>query len=435
MNRTLRSSADELTRRAFLSRLAFGVLGVSALPLIASPTLAAISSDAAPSRRRPTAKNVIYLYMAGGMSHLDTFDPKPDNATVAGPLKAIPTNADGIQISEYLPLLAQQMHRVAIVRSLSSTQGAHEQGNYFMHTSFQQRGTIRHPALGAWMLRFSERINKTLPGNIVIGGGSNYAGGGYLDSEFAPLLIGKAAEGLAHSHAPNGVDEARYQRRLKVLESINEDFAAKHQVRSVKSYSDVYADALRLMKSPDLKAYDITEEPQEVRDAYGSEPFAQGCLLARRLVEHGVRYVEVAMGGWDTHDDNFDRVADQAAVLDQALSNLLIELAERGMLDETLVVVATEFGRSPEINQNQGRDHYPKAFSCMLAGGGVRGGTAYGKTNETGGTVVENKVEVPDFNATLAYALGLPTDEIVVSPSGRPFTLADKGKPITALFA
>ncbi|MFP6900714.1 MAG: DUF1501 domain-containing protein, partial [Opitutales bacterium] len=199
------------------------------------------------------------------------------------------------------------------------------------------------------------------------------------------------------------------------------------------AYSDMYADAVRLMKSGDLKAFDLNEEPANLREAYGEENFGQGVLLARRLVERQVRFIEVQLGGWDTHQSNFIRAPERCAILDQALSALLNDLDKRGMLDETLVVLATEFGRTPNINVNEGRDHYPKAFSCMLAGGGIRGGQVWGKTDPEGREVVEQRVEIPDFNATIAYALGLPLDEIVYSPTRRPFTLSDKGQPLTQL--
>ncbi|MCW0217544.1 MAG: DUF1501 domain-containing protein, partial [Prosthecobacter sp.] len=198
---------------------------------------------------------------------------------------------------------------------------------------------------------------------------------------------------------------------------------------------DMYDDAMAMMKSEDLKAYHITEEPEELRKSYGKEAFGQGCLLARRLVERGVRFVEVSLGGWDTHTANFVRVPELCETLDKGLSSLLQDLNSRGLLEETLVVLTSEFGRTPTINQNVGRDHYPKAFSAVLAGGGIAGGTTYGKTDKEGREVVENKVQIADFNATIAYALGLPLDQIIYSPSKRPFTIADKGQPLMPVFA
>jgi uncharacterized protein (DUF1501 family) len=198
----------------------------------------------------------------------------------------------------------------------------------------------------------------------------------------------------------------------------------------------MYDEALRLMSSRDLAAFDISQEPEALREAYGQTQLGQGALLARRLVEHGVRFVEVVDGGWDTHNDNFDELEDLVPNLDRALATLLADLDSRGLLEETLVVVTTEFGRTPTIvTDRMGRNHYPKAYSSLLAGGGVRGGRSWGRTDETGSNVIENPVTVPDFNATIAHALGLPLEQQIFSPSGRPFTVADKGVPVTELFA
>jgi uncharacterized protein (DUF1501 family) len=205
--------------------------------------------------------------------------------------------------------------------------------------------------------------------------------------------------------------------------------------RNVKAYTDMYDDAISMMKSEDLKAFELTEESDEVREAYGRATFGQGCLLARRLVERGVRFVEVSLGGWDTHNANFVRVPELCDTLDKAVSSLLADLHARGLLHETLVVLASEFGRTPTINQNVGRDHYPKAYSAIMAGGGIQGGQVFGKTDKEGREVIENKVEGAAINATIAFALGLPLDQVVYSPSKRPFTIADKVHPLTELFA
>jgi hypothetical protein len=427
--RALLNGLDDCSRRDFLALGAKALLGLSVLPLLPSSLSA---EDPAPAPR-PTARNVIYLYMAGGMSHLDTLDPKADKE-VAGPVKALPSSADGLQFSEYLPKLAKQGHHCAVVRSMSTTQGAHEQGDYYMHTSYTMRGTIRHPALGAWLSFLSGRTNGTLPANVAIGAGSRHPGAGYLESKYAPLPIGKPEAGLQYSTLPAGIDQAHFDKRMQLLQQVNRDYQASHDLKPVRAYKDLYAEAVQLMNSKDLKAFDISQEPEAIRDAYGEHQFGQGCLLARRLIENDVRFTEVQLGGWDTHDDNFDRVQTQAGILDTALSTLLADLEARGLLDETLVVVATEFGRIPTINPNQGRDHYPKCFSTLLAGGGIKGGTVWGGSDERGANVGKDRVEVPDFNATIAYALGLPLDKVVIAPSGRPFTVADKGKPITGLF-
>ncbi|MCB1065854.1 MAG: DUF1501 domain-containing protein, partial [Verrucomicrobiae bacterium] len=380
------------------------------------------------------AKNVIYLYMAGGMSHLDTFDPKPGHE-VMGSTGTVASKVDGYHVGDGLRRTAALMDRFAVVNSMYSTQGAHEQGNYYMHTSYTLRGTIRHPAMGAWLLKFNGKGNPMLPGNVVIGNGSRHPGSGFFESKFAPLMINDPESGLQNSTRKESVTENAFNRRLDMARHLDTPFQEAFPQKNVRAYRDLYDEALTLMKSEDLKAFDLSAEPAAIRERYGDDDFGQGCLLARRLVQHGVRFVEVSLGKWDTHVNNFVEVPERCDVLDRALSTLIQDLEANGMLDDTLVVLASEFGRTPKINGNEGRDHYPKAFSALLAGGGIKGGTIYGKTDETGGEVVENKVSIPDFNATIGYGLGLPLDQVLYSPSKRPFTLADKGQPITSLFA
>ena len=426
---------DELNRRQFLARMAKLSLGVSFGLGCGQQLAAAVYSDpVAGLVRRPTARNVIYLFMSGGMSHLDTFDTKPDLAEVQGPVRSIATRADGVRVSQYLPLLAQQMGHVAVINSMTSNQGAHEPGQYFMHTSYQQRGTIRHPAMGAWIMELSGRSNTTLPGNVVISGGSNHPGAGYMEARFAPLSMGKPEAGLEHSSLPKGVDDERFDRRRELADRLNKRFEEQFDQRQVRAYRDLYDEAVHLMRSRDLAAFDLGAEDERIRASYGTGNFGQGCLLARRLVEHDVRFVEVNLGGWDTHNDNFDRVEEKCQELDRALAALLADLNRRGLLSETLVVLATEFGRTPRITDDMGRDHHPAAFSCLLAGGGINGGQIYGQSDERGGLVADKPVTIPDFNATIAYALGLPIEKVIHSSTGRPFTVAHKGKPLTALF-
>ncbi len=422
---------DEISRRRFISNSAKACLGVSLLPCLQNNSLIAAVSE---SGKQPKARNVIHLYMAGGMSHIDTFDPKP-GTEAQGPVETIKTNADGILIGEYLPLMSKHMDKVAIIRSLNSSQGAHAQGAYFMKTGYIKRGTITHPGMGSWLNKLSGRTNSSIPGNIRINGGNNAPGGaGFFEEKFGPLTIGNPSEGLANSKRNKNIPVKQFETRLNLSEWIDTSFHKEYKYKEVRAYSDAYTEALTLMKSEDLNAFDITKEPKEIKAAYGPSKLGQGCLLARRLIEHDVRYVEVNYGGWDTHNDNFNRIEVQCEALDTALSTLLLDLERRGMLDETLVVVSTEFGRSPEISSDLGRNHHPKVFSCLLAGGGVQGGQVYGASDEIGNEVAENSVSVNDFNATIGYALGLPLEEIVYSPSGRPFTVGNKGKPVTAIF-
>lgn len=420
-------------RRQFISGAAQSFLGVTALQTLGGGLMAA-GKDASTARQAATARNVIYLYMNGGMSHLDTWDPKPSGSEVMGLTKIIQTRVDGIQLSENLPLLSRQADKLAIIRSMTSTQGAHEQGNYFMHTSYTLRSSIRHPSMGAWLQKFQDRGNPTLPGSVMIGNDSRHPGAGFFESRFSPLMINNPESGLANVRTNSWFTEDRFSSRLDVAKKLDRKFAETYDVKNVRAYSDMYDDAVKMMKSEELKAFQLSEEPDALREKYGRDRFGQGCLLARRLVEHGVRFVEVSFGSWDTHNANFTRVPELCDELDTAMSTLLADLESRGLLQETLVVLATEFGRTPEINANDGRDHHPAAFSCVMAGGGIRGGQVYGATDEKGARVIENAVNVPDINATIGYGLGLPLDQVLYSRTKRPFTLADKGKPITALF-
>ncbi|MEE2886880.1 MAG: DUF1501 domain-containing protein [Planctomycetota bacterium] len=443
------NKSDECCRRDFVVGAASGLLAVGAMPVLGGLATAQGkqgkakktqgSQKPAPAEGQfpmlpATAKNVIYLYMSGGISHLDTFDTKP-GADNQGPIESINTNADGVQISQYFPELAKHMDKVAVINSLHSTQGAHAQGRYFMHTSYPMRGTIKHPSIGAWLNRMAGKTNPTLPAHVGVGIGANTASAGFFESKYAPLPIGDPKSGLQDSHRHHSVDGETFDRRLAKLEEMNRAFKGKFNHRKVRGYEDMYKEAIKLMQSDDLAAFDIRKESEELKAAYGDNQFGQGCLLARRLIEHNVRFVEVVSGGWDTHTNNFEKMEDACPNLDQSIATLLADLEARGLLDETLVVFATEFGRTPDIvNNGNGRNHFPKAFSGWMAGGGIVGGQKYGKTDARGAEVIENPVAVQDFNATIAYALGLPLDFIIHSPSGRPFQVAHKGKPVRALF-
>ena len=432
---------NELSRRDFLARTArtcFGLTIAGSAAQLFSPR--AMAADPAILKAGGgKAKHVIYLYMSGGMTHIDTFDPKPQApAEYRGPTEAISTNVDGIQLGHCLPLLARHMDKVALIRSLSTTQGAHEQGKYLMHTSYTPRGTISHPSAGAWASKLAGETNGSIPSFVLVGGGNRHPGGGFFEPQFSPLPIGDPQKGLRNVKQRGDTNDASFQRQLDLREQLDHDFDSRFHTgqRSVRAYNEVYDSAVKMMHSKDLEAFDLSREPAESRAAYGQDRFGQGVLLARRLVERGVRFVEVEYGGFDWHADNFENMEEKIPVLDQALSTLITDLTAKGLLDSTLIVVATEFGRSPKIVENNlGRNHFPKAFSCLMAGGGIKGGQAYGKTDETASNVIEGKVSASDFNASIAFALGLPYDLPIMSPSKRPFKMGGiDGKPIMPLF-
>ncbi len=431
------NKADELTRRHFMANAARAYLGVHLLPMMGSTIAsAAPAAGAAPAK----AKHVIYLYMNGGMSHVDTYDVK-EKKDIMGKTEAIKTKADGVQIGNWLPKTAEVMDKVCVINSMKSTQGAHEQGTYVMHTSYNMLGTIRHPSLGSWVTRLGGRLHPELPPFVAINASPEYTGGGFFGAKYAAAPIGSPDAGLQDSHRASGVSEEDFARRLTLADRMNKKFHEKYPNQDVKAYEELYREAINLMNSKDLKAFDLSEESSETRALYGSGRFAQGCLLARRLVQHDVRFVEIQLGGWDTHYDNFAGVEGRCKEFDQAYAALIKDLEATGKLKDTLVVVATEFGRTPEIKteHQSGRDHHPGAFTCTLAGAGVKGGMKYGSTDKEAKKVTELPVSPQDFNATIAYALGLPHDLVLMSPSKRPFRIsgpdAAKATPITSIFA
>ncbi|MEO2031637.1 MAG: DUF1501 domain-containing protein [Planctomycetaceae bacterium] len=422
------SQLDGLGRRRFMERAAQAALGVSLLPGIDNAVAAAPTQG--------NAKRLIYLYMSGGMTHLDTFDLKPGHEN-QGSTTPISTSVAGIQISRFLPMLAVQFDQIAAVRSMHTQTGAHEAGEYIMRTSYQQIATTRHPSMGPWIQRLNGRQSRTLPDTVLISAPARHPGPGFLDPTFSPLPIGDPNRGLENTTAPQYLTEASFDKRVRLIDGFDRNFRSKFNVRKVQAYTDLYTEATSLLASQELKAFDLDEETKEDRNRYGRNQFGQGCLLARRLIENNVRCVEVTLGGWDMHNTIYDSngLPSRAATLDRAMGNLLKDLADRGLLDETLVVLTTEFGRSPVINYNAGRDHHPAVFSAALAGGGIKGGQFYGKSDSDGHNVDENGVTPADLNATIAASLGLPLKEVVTSPTGRPFTVAHKGKPVQALLS
>lgn len=421
---------NELSRRNFMAGVAKSCLGVTAI--VHGSELFAIS----PAKRPATAKNVIFLYMNGGMTHLDTFDPKPENKEVMGETTAINSSADGIQLGHWLPKTAQQMHNASLIRSLNTNQGAHEQARYLLHTSYQKRGTIVHPTLGSWITKLRGPMNKSLPANVKINGGSDVLGAGYFESKYGPLPLGNPNAGIQNVKKAGYVDQDFYNERLSISQKFNSSFMNSFPQKQVRAYTDLYDDAVKLMRSKDLESFDLSKEPQELRDQYGDNNFGQGCLLARRLVENNVRFVEVVYGGWDMHNDVFGNMEEKGAVLDNGLSTLLMDLERRGLLKETMVVVASEFGRSPEVKAGRiGRDHHPSSFSSLLAGGGIKEGYVHGKSDKRAHYVEENGVGMDDLNATIAWAMGIDIHKITYSPSGRPFKIARDGEPILDILA
>jgi hypothetical protein len=427
------SKLDSLSRRQLISDVARYALGVSLLPAGMESVLNAAETSKTRSNLRGggQAKKVIYLYMSGAMSQLDTFDPKP-KSDVQGATGVIKTKIPGVQFSEHLTQLAEQSKKLAVVRSMSTSTGAHGPARYLLRTSYSPLATTKHPGIGSWMHKMLGRIHKELPASVQIGGG---LGPGYLGAQFAPVPLGDPARGLQNTKSPSYLTDASFDKRMKLSNVFDADFRKKANTSSqVSGYDDLYSEAIGLLRSDDLKAFDLTKESPAAKEAYGGTRFGNAAMLARRLVESGVRFVEVSFGSWDHHYQLFDTLPPKAQELDKVVGTLLKDLESRGLLDETLVVIGTEFGRKPKPNQNGGRDHHPAAFSTMLAGGGIKGGQVYGATDKDAFHVEDDSVSVEDFNATIAHAVGIPHDKEIHSPDGRPFTIGNGGEPIEKLF-
>ena len=449
MPRTRRPS---LSRRDWLRLAASGVATSSASGWIES---LADDSAADPKRRR----SCILLWMAGGPSQLDTIDPKPGHAN-GGPIKAIETSVPGLFLGQHLPRLARQMGDVALIRSMSTKEGDHGRATFHLRTGYMPTGPIRYPSLGSLVAKEFEGPDDELPRFVSIGPFRTFNaaafGPGFLGPHYAPLIVGERALGPAGPNGrdssprvedldgPPGVDRPRADDRLGLLEGMESDFLAGHSGPASESHRSAYRRAVRMVRSEASKAFNLDEEPASLRDAYGRNEFGQGCLLARRLVERGVPFVEVTLSrataagglGWDSHQRNFDAVQQLCGVLDPAWSTLIEDLRARGRLDSTLIVWMGEFGRTPKINQNGGRDHFPAAWSTALAGGGIKGGQAHGRTSPDGMTVEEGAVSVPDFMATICTAMGIDPRKQNDSDVGRPIRIADPvAKPIREVLA
>lgn len=414
-------------RRPFLAGGLGGLLSLAIPQWQARAARAAAVENSAKSER---PKSCILLWMNGGPSHLDTFDPKPGTST-GGPFRAIETSAPGVQICEHLPQIAEQGRHLAIVRSMTTKEGNHDRGQYLMHTGYAPSGTLKHPGLGAWTSRELGDPNFDLPNFVSLRGPS--VGASFLGVEHNPFVVQSMSGGVRNLPAPQDVDRTRFAERLQALDILQSGFRAETKLPAAANHDAVYAKTVRMMHSPLIRAFELQEEPAAVRSAYGDSEFGRGCLMARRLIEAGVRFVEVTLDGWDTHIDNFTAVKNLMRDLDPALSSLIRELHERDRLQDTLVVWMGEFGRTPKITSAEGRDHYPNAWSTVLAGGGVRGGQAYGATDAEGAKVVSDPVTVPNYFATLATLLGIDPAREAMSPVGRPIAVSENGRPIAGL--
>ena len=415
----------EISRRSFVKTGVSSFLGLIAMQHFGANSFAQLEDIV------PRAKHCIVLFMSGGASQLDTFDPKPGTNN-GGPFAAIPTSAKGIQVSEHLPNVAEQAHHLSIIRSMVSREGNHERARYLLHTGYAPGGAVRHPTLGSITSYYLEDEGLDLPSCVNVN--SPTYSGGFLGATHDPFVVKDPMKPVEDISYPSQMDTHRFRERLKMLRAIEKDFIAKRTGRSTEAHEAIYKKADELINSPKIDAFRLDEEPLAVREAYGMNRFGQGCLMARRLVEAGVKFVEVSLDGWDTHQNNFDRTKELLDMVDPAYAMLLKDLSERDLLEETIVLWLGEFGRTPRINDNDGRDHHTNGWSAVVAGGGLRGGQTVGSTNEDGSEVVSGAVGVPDLFASLCFALGIDKDEENYSRSGRPIRVVNDGSVVEELF-
>jgi uncharacterized protein (DUF1501 family) len=379
------------------------------------------------------SKKCILLWMDGGPSHKDTFDLKPGTAN-GGPYKPIATSVPGIQISEYFPKVAQLMQHGAILRGMSTGEGAHGRARYYLHTGYKEGvGGLNYPSIGSIVSKELGSPESPMPNFVTVG--RNSYGSGFLGPQHQPLLVAQPTRGVENLRA--AVSGGQFDNRVGLLEEMEKAFHREHQVGASDAHKTTYSRAVALMKSREAQAFDLSQEPAASREKYGKTTFGDGCVLARRLIEVGVNFVEVSLGGWDTHQNNFERVKSNSEQVDPALASLISDLEERGLLDETLVIWMGEFGRTPKINNRgpkPGRDHYPRAWSSVMFGGGIKGGQVIGKTDKEGATVIERPISTVDFLSTVCSILGIDYTKQYYTPIGRPVRIVDKSaNPIKEL--
>jgi hypothetical protein len=438
------SDLPRLSRRDWLKLSAAGVVGYSVSGWLENLANAAAAH---PARKRAC----ILLWMNGGPSQMDTFDPKPGHAN-GGPVKEIATSAPGLKISQHFPKLAKFGHRLGVIRSMTTREADHGRATFLMRTGYMPTGPIQYPPLGALVSKELGKDDFPLPNCVSIAPFRFFSpaayGPGFLGPRYAPLIVGEsvgfrqaddytAALKVQDIDLPADVDRAHADVRLDLFGEMEREFVARHPGVAAASHRTAYERAVRLMKTDAARAFHLEEEKPAVRDAYGRNLFGQGCLLARRLVERGVPFVEITHGGtngafgWDTHQNNFEAVKANCDVLDPAWAALMNDLQERGLLDSTLIVWMGEFGRTPRINGARGRDHWPNSWSTVLAGGGIKGGQAVGRTSRDGMAIEERPTTVSDFLATVCLALGIDPEKHNRSNVGRPIPVVDRGaKPI-----
>ena len=416
---------EGMSRRHFMSHLA-GSAGAATAALSLGTSLRAHAADL-----KKNGKSAILLWMSGGPSTMDIWDLKP-GAPTGGQFRPISTSGD-VQISEHMPMTAKVMDKLAIIRSMSTREADHMRGRYYMHTGYVPNPNIEHPSYGAVLSHelIDQRPDLEIPPFVSVGGGS--VGPGFLGMAWAPFVV--SSNGQVRN-LEMGLDDKRLTQRMAALDMIEKGFISQNRGSSATDHQQILKKTLNLMTSAQMDAFKVMKEPKEVQDRYGNDGFGRGCLMARRLVEAGVPFVEVDLGGWDNHQNIFQTLSTQRLpVLDKAMSALVEDLEQRGRLQDTAIIWMGEFSRTPRINGTAGRDHWARSWSVVVGGAGMKGGQAIGATNADGTSVETEPYTSQDVMASVCKALGISLETTFTSKSGRPMKIANGGKVIKELFA
>jgi uncharacterized protein (DUF1501 family) len=422
------------SRRSFLHVGYLGAVGLTLDQFFRLQTTKANDGYYQPPSKEGKTKSVIQIFMPGGMAHQESFDPKP-NAPIEyrGEMGSIPTKLPGVFINSTLARTAQIADKLTIIRSMTHGEAAHERGTHNMFTGYRPSPALEYPSFGS-VVSHEFGVRNSLPPYVCVPSmPTNYAGTGYLSAAYAPFSLGSdpAAGGFSVQdlNLPGGVDEKRFQTRRNILEAVNAHFAAKEKADSIAAMDTFYQRAYGLLSSQKAKeAFNINAEPAKLRDEYGRNTAGQRMLLARRLVEAGVRFVSLTYGGWDLHNNIKQGTESQMPAFDQAFARLITDLDQRGLLDSTMVMITSEFGRTPKINGNAGRDHWPKVFSVVMAGGGIKRGAVYGSSDSTASEPQDDPLSVDDWSATIYTLLGIEPKKQLIAPGNRPIRVVDTGE-------
>lgn len=385
------------------------------------------------------AKSVIQIFLPGGLAQQESFDPKPyAPSEYRGPFASIPTKLTGERFSQHMKELAKIADKITVIRSMSHGEAAHERGTHNMFTGYRPSPALQFPSMGS-VVSHELGSKNNLPPYVCVPNVPNvYAGSGYLSTAYGPFGLGadpsKGGFQVRDLNLPKGVDAERFIRRKSMLATVDDHFRKLESADALDSMDAFYQHAYQLISSQKAReAFDLSKEPEPLKEKYGKTQAGQRMLLARRLAESGVRFVSLTAGGWDHHDNIKQGIQSNLPSVDKAVAALINDLEERGMLDNTLVMLTSEFGRTPKINKTNGRDHWPRVFSVMLAGGGVNKGLVYGKSNALAAEPEEDKVGVEDFATTIYHQLGIVADKELMAPGGRPIEIVKEGKVIRDL--